>query len=908
MKKILLFMHFFLCITSIYSQEQKITLNINSLSQKESIQLIEKQTNFKFYYIEDWLSTTKKTKNFVNAEIDDVLNFIFENTNLNYYIFEENKIILSNGNLIKESIYNNNNNASLKATPTTIVNTTILNKNKKINKVGKENNKSKLKKSSVSGYVKSAKNNLPLEGVIVLERTKNISVTTNEKGFFSINLPYGNNKIEALLVGFSNSSKQLIVYNDGSINFFLTENSEQLNEIVIDANKKNNVKKVIAGVTKLDVREIKNIPLVLGERDLLKVATTLPGIKSAGEGAEGINVRGGKIDQNLFLLDNSVIYNPTHFLGLFSAVNPFTSNEVTIYKGNIPAEYGGRISSVFDMKTKDADTEEFKGEASIGPVTGNISLETPIVKGKSGLLVGIRSTYSDWILNTLKDKSLKKSSIAFSDVIAKYNHKLNDKNAIKLTGYYSYDKYQIASDTTNYYGNKLISLDWNHKFNDKNNGHLIISNSNYNFNSKYEADGNSNFNLKYQINETNLELKNTYTYSKEHNFGFGVASKLYKVSPGAITPKGSDSSVNPFSIPKEKGLENALFISDDYTVNKKLAFNLGLRYSMFLGMGESEQRIYQKDQPKNTSTLIRTEKYDDFDAYKTYQGLSYRLAGRYLINSSLSVKASYNKTFQYIHRLSNNTTASPIDTWRLSDKNIKPQQGTQLSLGLFKNLNDDELEISLETYYKKYTNLIDYKVGASLLLNKTIETEVLQGPGKSYGIEFLIKKKKGRLNGWFGYSYSRSLIKLDSYFAEERVNNGMYFSTNYDKPHDLNIVANYKLTKRFSFSSNFTFQSGRPITYPTGKYSYEGEDYLIYSDRNKFRIPNYYRLDLGFNVEGNHKKKKFAHSFWNISVYNVLGRNNPYSVFFETKNGKVVAYKSSIFSIPIPTITYNFKF
>jgi len=325
-------------------------------------------------------------------------------------------------------------------------------------------------------------------------------------------------------------------------------------------------------------------------------------------------------------------------------------------------------------------------------------------------------------------------------------------------------------------------------------------------------------------------------------------------------------------------------------------------------LGKSNQKIYQEGTPLNNATVINEKEYKKNEVIETYKGFEPRIALKYNFNDDFSIRAGYDKTFQYIHLLSNNTTQSPTDTWKISDLNVKPQSGEQISIGLFKNLNYENLEVSLEGYYKKSQNVLDYKVGANLLLNENLETVLLQGEGKSYGIELLIKKQIGRLNGWIGYTYSRAFLKLDSKFNEERVNNGSFFATNFDKPHDVSAVLNYKFTKRYSFSTNFVYQTGRPITYPIGKYTFANAEYTLYSDRNKFRIPDYYRLDVGINIEGNHKIKKLAHSFWNISVYNLLGRNNPYAVYFVTNNGQVKAYKTSIFGIPVPTITYNFKF
>ncbi|MEM9649335.1 MAG: TonB-dependent receptor plug domain-containing protein, partial [Bacteroidota bacterium] len=725
---------------------------------------------------------------------------------------------------------------------------------------------------------------------------------------YEIELPTGVHIVQTQAIGIETIQKRVIMYSDGSLDFNLADSAEQLDEVVVESSRIQNVENVIAGVLELDVAEIKTIPLVLGERDILKTAITLPGITNAGEGSSGYNVRGGRTDQNLFLLDKAVIYNPSHFFGIFSALNPFVTGNVTIYKGNIPSEYGGRLSSVFDIGTKEANTEKFTGEAAIGPVTSNLTIETPIVKNKSGILLGGRTTYSNWILRSLDDVELKNSEASFFDIIAKYNDKLNENNTLEATAYLSRDAFSITSDSVYSYRNRLFSLKWNHQLNEKNSLGVSLSNSQYDFNIEFDGEEDRNFDLGYRINETELKLKVLSLFNDSHSINYGIASKLYNVDPGYIDPIGTNSIIEPLEIQREKGLESAVFVSDHLTINDKLSMDIGLRYSLFAALGKSSQPIYAEDAPKSAETLLEVREFDSNEIIETYGGLEGRFSARYFLFPDFSIKGSYNNTYQYIHTLSNNTTVSPTDTWKLSDLNVEPQRAEQFSLGLFKNFDDGNFEMSLEGYYKKSKNLLDYKVGAQLLLNESIETEVLQGEGKAYGVEFLIKKNEGKLNGWLGYTYSRSFTKLDSPFIEEQVNNGEYFPSNFDKPHDLSLVTNYKFTKRFSLSANFVYQTGRPVTFPIGTYFLEGVEYPLFSDRNKFRIPDFYRLDLSFNIEGNHKIKKFAHSFWNISVYNVLGRNNPYSVFFVTDDGKLQAYQSSIFSIPIPTVTYNFKF
>lgn len=917
MRKLLfVFVLFSFSLTYGQRTDDKISISFDNVSKLEVIKKIEEKSNYQFYFMDNWLDDTLISGDYVQANLSSILNDIFKNTDINYFISTDHKVILTKNIFIYNSLPNDffgNKKETLditeKTKPVYYSEKTKLKKTGiETVRIGKENKYSSQNKYTLSGYVKNASTKDPIPNLVLSVLDKNINTITDFEGYYSISLPAGVNIIVLKALGIENFKKKFIIYNNGTYNFNLEENLELLDEVVIDADKDKNIKEAITGITQIQIKNIKTIPLVLGERDILKVATTLPGISTAGEGSAGYNVRGGKADQNLMLLDNAVIYNPTHFFGIFSALNPFTTGNLDIYKGSIPAQYGGRLSSVFNISTKSGNKKSFKGEGAIGPVTSNLTLEIPIIKDKSSVIIGGRGTYSDWILKTLDNESLNNSEASFYDAIFKYDHQIDKDNHLETTAYYSKDVFSISSDSTYNYSNLLFSLKWGHRFNEKNKGSLILANSNYNYNIKFDANSNRDFDLGYKVQETEIKFLMNYLKSDKHSFDYGISSKLYNNQPGNIEPLGSISDVAPTDIQKEKALESAVFISDNFKISKKLLMNIGFRYSFYAFLGETSQNIYIEDLPKSDATLVETKEFSKNEVVKTYGTPEIRASVRYSFTPSFSAKASFNNNTQYIHTLTTNTTASPTDTWKLSDLNIKPQNANQYSLGLFKNINGNNYELSMEGYYKTSKNILDYKVGAELLLNEKIETEVLQGDGKAYGIEFLIKKNKGKLNGWIGYSYSRALIKMDSEFNEEKINNGDYFPSNYDKPHDFSLVANYKLTKRFSFSTNIIYQTGRPITFPVGNYIFNNAKYVFYSDRNAFRIPDYYRLDLGVNIEGNHKIKKFAHSFWNISVYNVLGRNNPYSVFFVTENGKIQAYQSSIFSTPVPTITYNFRF
>lgn len=910
---------------SAQNSNEKISITFKDDTLESALKAIEASTSYKFYFDPIWVGSNKDliTGTYTDIKIDELLDKILSKTDLNFIILKS-KVILTLNSTIHDDLPANyfpdapietiNNEANSTDNPIFYqqydsLNSYSVTKKTSIIFIGKENKNLTKKNFTISGSVKNAETGKPEANIYIKVKNKNISTSSDSYGNYTLQLPRGINVIEIKSLSHKEVTKTLMVYDDGTFDVNVNDKSNQLDEVVINKKGKKQTETTVSGLVSIDIEGIKNVPLILGERDILKVATTFPGIKTTGEGSAGFNVRGGKDDQNLILLDNAVLYNPQHFLGFFSAINPYTAKKADIYKGSIPADFGGRLSSVFDITTKNGNSEKFSGEGAIGPITSNLTLSVPIEKNKSSIIFGGRATYSDWILKSLDDENLKNSQAGFYDGILKYNNAINSNNNIEATAYYSHDRFSLSSDSIYKYSNRLASLKWDHTFNKKSKAALIFTNSEYKFNIDYDADDINAFDFGYKINESQLQLKFNYLLTPKHTLSYGIASKLYNISPGYQHPKNPDATLISRDIEKERALESAVYLTDSFKFSDKLLIDLGLRYSYYAALGEANVNTYQDGLPLSDETITGTEHYKKNEVIKTYGGLEPRLAARYFITEDFSIKAGYDMTRQYIHLLSSNTTQSPTDTWKLSDTNVAPQTAQQVSLGLFKTLKDEEYEVSLEGYYKKSKNILDYKVGAQIVLNENVETELLQGEGKAYGIEFLLKKTTGRLNGWIGYTYSRTMIKLNSQFSSEIVNNGNFFPANFDKPHDLSAILNYKFTRRYSLSTNFLYQTGRPITYPIGTFHYGDADYTLYSDRNAYRIPAYIRLDIGINIEGNHKIKKLAHSFWNISVYNVLGRNNPYSIYFVTdQSGKVKGYKTSIFSIPVPSITYNFKF
>jgi len=906
---------------SIYAQVDPSTPTQQAI--EVALHQLEDESGYQFMYLSEWLTDEEGNIMPELGSLETKLNALLSSTTLTYYILEDEKrvFILRNSVIydeLPENFFGRQGDSLVAQAPATRVSRSapifysdemrISSREYPIERIGKADASDGRTEFSLTGRVYNGKNGEAIPDLALRSPKGILLAVTDAEGLYRMDLAAGYNKIIASAMGIRKMEREVFMYNDGTLDLAMEEDIQQLEEVVVQADAEKNVEAAVTGGQQIVSEESKNIPIVLGERDILQVAKALPGISSAGEGATGLNVRGGKTDQNLVLLDDAVIYNPTHFFGIFQALNPFTTQGVNIYKGSIPVEFGGRLSSVLDIRSKNGSTDEIKAEGSIGPVTANLAVELPVKKDTASLIIGGRGAYADWILRSLDEESLNNSEASFFDGIVKYHHRINESNEIRSTVYYSSDKFSITSDSLYNYSNALVSFRWDQVISKKTNAALFLGYSDYRFGIDFDNESNGDFALDYGINEAQLKYKLQTAVNPKHSLSYGITAKYYGVNPGSIEPLNTQSNIALFEIEKEQALEAALFLGDLFEISDKWLLDIGARYTLFGAMGPNTQRLYANGLPKNESTAIGETTYDSGEFIETYGGPEARFSARYLIDDDISVKASVNSSYQFIHTLTNNTTASPIDTWKLSDLNIKPQRGYQASLGFYKNLNNNAIEISLEGYYKRLEDVLDFKTGADLLLNEFVETEVLQGEGKAYGVEFLFKKNIGDLNGWLAYTYSRSFYKFDSEFAEERVNNGEFFPSNFDKPHDVSLILNYKFTRRYSVSANFVYQTGRPVTYPVGTFRFNNSDFVVFSDRNEFRIPDYYRLDLGVNIEGNHRKNKLAHSFWTISVYNVLGRNNPYSVFFVTDNGEVKALQSSIFSIPVPSITYNFKF
>ena len=896
---------------SSHAQSNSISASYNQTPFMDVVHDIESKTNYKFYFADNWIDTVKVTAAFSDVPISVCMEKVLQGKLIHYYVTDQRIILTQNIQIldaIDSSLFEQNQNLKESKWNYSFQRESVPEEAGQVEKniitIGVAG-KAKSNVVQLSGYIKERKTGETIPGATVSASGK--ATTTDQFGYYSLVLPLGAQTITVSFIGMDNVSQKIMLHSEGKLNLVMEEKITVLKEVLVLSDQGQNVLNTNMGMSKIDLNTIKNVPKVLGENDIFKVALALPGVKTIGEGSSGLNVRGGNADQNLVTLNEATIYNAVHFLGFFSVFNADAIKSFELYKSAMPAKFGGRLSSIFDIQMKDGNQKKFAGQGGIGPVTSHLTFEVPLKQDKTSLMFGGRSTYSDWLLKRIPDDKIKNSDASFYDLFSRVTHNLNDKNSIYLSIYYSKDKYNLSSDSTFSYYNALGSMQWRHIFNNDHTAVFTISQSSYKYKVKYETIPEYSFDLGFGIQETHVKGNFSYTKNK-HQVEYGVDGKLYQLNPGFLNKPTPESMVIETEVDPEKGLESALYASDDIEVTPNLSISVGLRYSFFAALGPDTVYQYRADSPKNEQTIIDTVTYSENSVSKKYHSPEYRISARYKLGNNTSVKGSYNRTRQYIHMLSNTVSVSPTNTWKLSDADIAPQIGDQVSAGFYQDMRNKTLEFSVELYYKWLRNVIDYKTGSTLLLNENIEHDILQGKGKAYGVELLLQKKTGKLSGWIGYTYSRTFLKFDGNSPEEKINRGAYFPANYDKPHDFNIVTNYKITRRYSLSANVVYSTGRPITYPTGIYRF-GNGYRInYSDRNEFRIPDYFRLDLGFNIEGSHKLKKLASSFWNFSIYNVFGRKNPYSIYFNVENDKIKGYKLSIFGAPIPTITYNFKF
>ena len=767
-------------------------------------------------------------------------------------------------------------------------------------------------KFTLSGIITDAGSNETLIGVNISIPELKTGVMTNEYGFYSLTLPRGTYKIQITYLGYQTIEETVSLNQNIKNNFKLIGSESVLQEVVITEKKTSNIRKPEMSVNNLSGNTIKKIPVVLGEVDVLKALLTLPGVTSAGEGQSGFNVRGGGADQNLILLDEATIFNSSHVFGFFSVFNPDAIKDLKLYKGGIPARFGGRASSVLDIYQKDGNSNKLGISGGIGLISSRLLMQGPIVKDKGSFLLAGRGSYAHLFLK-LSDNP---NSAYFYDLNTKMNYKLNENNNLFLSGYFGRDLFNLNDSFVNTYGNTTLNLRWNHLFSEKLFSNLSLIYSDYYYGLNLDLigflwnSGIKNYNIKY-------DFKNYI--SDKLKLNYGINGIYYDFNPGVIEPSNATSGINYRQLEKKFALEPSVYIDAEQKVTKDLSLSYGLRYSMFYRLGSSTINLYENNQAVVFNTDLQiyekgipidTKYYGNNKVIESFNNLEPRFAASYQLNEYQSVKASYNRMTQYLQLITNTASPTPLDVWTPSDQYIQPQILDQVAVGYFKNFNNDNYSLEVESYYKKTKNRIDYIDGADLIANEAIEQIILNGEMRAYGLEVLLRKNTGKIKGWIAYTLSKSEQRTPGRNATETgINEGNWYRSGYDKLHNLSITSTYEHNKKWTFGANFVLQTGQPVTYPNGQYEYQGITIPSYGLRNGNSLPVYHHLDVSATYIPKPNKKKNWQGEWVFSVYNLYGRKNAASISFRQNetSGINEAIRLSIFGI-VPGISYNFKF
>jgi len=749
---------------------------------------------------------------------------------------------------------------------------------------------------TINGIVKDSLSGETLIGVTLKFNGKvQVGTSTNAYGFFSYKLSSGDYDLSVSYVGYRTINKRLSINADTKLDLNMVPDNI-LDEIIISSEKRNdNVVNAQMGVAKINLSEIRNVPVLFGERDILKTLQLIPGIKSAGEGNSGFYVRGGSTDQNLILLDEAPVYNASHLLGFFSTFNSDAIKDVSVFKGGMPAQYGGRLSSVLDIRMNDGNKKEYTAEGGIGLISSRLKLEGPIVKDKGSFMISGRRTYADAFLAFSGDSSIKNNTLYFYDLNAKANYQIDEKNTIYLSGYFGRDELGLSETFGFGWGNTTATLRWNHLYSNRlfSNTSLIYSNYNYVIQNFLQE---NNFKVNSSIRDMNLKQDFQLALNNSHNIRFGLDLIHHTIAPGNITASAS-SSVNEVKVERRKGSEIAAYISDEWELNNKVNLVYGLRASSFFLVGPGN--FYGYDMDGNTTS---TRAYTSGELVKKYLNLEPRISLSYQLNGLSSLKSSYTRNTQNLHLMSNSTAGSPTDLYIMSSNNVSPEIADQVAVGYFRNLNEDKYEFSAEMYYKKMQGQIEYRSGTDLRGNRNVEADLLFGDGRAYGIELFLKKRFGKINGWIGYTLSKTERKFND------INSGQWFLAKQDRTHDVSLVGIYRASERWTFSSTFVYNTGNAVTFPGGKYQLNNTTVFYYPERNSDRMPDYHRLDFSATLEGKPGKK--LQSSWSFGIYNLYNRKNAYSIDFRDDpddKTKTQAVRTTLFGI-IPSVTWNFKF
>ena len=879
--------------------ETKISERFEQQSFQNVLQKIEQDYNIRFFYQEENLPENTYSVAFEEARLVEVLAYLTDNTLLGFFEYRDHAIILMPRLMINEAYSANYYKALEEALAAPEEETREI---KKQITVGDISRLRPSGKALVTGTILDTEGNDPIVGATVFWPDLEIGTATDAEGRFEIEVPTGSYELLLQYTGYEDFREVIKVFSDGEATFRMSSSAVELQEVVVEADAPDaNVESAQIGITRVDVAEIKKLPALLGEVDLINSLLLYPGVSTIGEGATGFNVRGGAVDQNLILQDEGFIFNSSHALGFFSTFNADLISNVELYKGNIPAQYGGRLTSVLDVQMRDGNYDRFFVKGGVGPISSRISLEGPIVEGKSSFIGGFRSSYSDWILDLVKVREVNRSSSFFYDANFRVSTRLNEKNTLILAAYASDDEFVYNQEFGFDYRTLMGQMIYKRIFNDNFFSNFSFTASNYE-SAQTDLEGLDAARLENDLTYFRVKEHLTLTPDEDIKLDAGLAATYYLIDPGAKSPAGDLSQIVSESLEQEKGLESAVFLNADWSLSPAFQLTAGLRFNYYQFLGPKTVYEYENG-IVDENFITGTTAYGSGESIASYTSLEPRVSMRYRLDEETSIKGGYSRTAQFINQIFNTDSPTPTSQWQLSTKYIEPTRSHNFSVGVFRNFKNNVWETSLEGYFRSIDALFDYKDFADLNVNDHLETELLSGKGQAYGVEMSVKKKEGLFNGFLSYTFARSLRQV------EGINKNDWYPSNFDTPHDLSIVFNYQPNQRNTLTVNFNYGRGRPTTSPIG--NFRGNNGLIipiYSERNQLRIPDYHRLDFAYTIgKGYNRTKRFKTS-WTISIYNVYARKNAFSVFFTQGAFQLpVANKLSILGTAFPSLTFNFE-
>jgi len=897
------------------SLNEKFVCHVKDIPFSDFCKIIFKQTSVKIYYQENWVSNLKVTLNTEGINPLEAVEQALNGTKLQVSVWNnallllpDEKLILSlpkyNFNGRKDNISDSRGNALTESEQRYLTGR----KTDKIQvlQIGNKSSAISGSKAKILGRILDEETGEPLFcATIYITETKSGAVS-DINGFITLALAPGSYNALFEYLGYEKKRLQIDVLSDGNFSLSIKKAIIQIKELTVFGDRQMNIRSKDPGLDKISVKAIRELPMMMGERDILKISVTLPGIVSIGEGSTGLNVRGGGADQNAFYINKVPIYNTSHLFGFFPAFNADIIKDFSIYKGHIPAQYGGHLSSVFNIITRQGNRKNFTVRGGISPITGNLVVEGPLKKDTSSFILSARSSYSDWILKRIKDIDLRQSNAGFNDFSAGLNYDIQ-KTQISLFAYHSFDRFKLAELNSYEYTNNGTSASFSRNFTNSLRGEVSLIGSQYTFSTIDKQEVSKAYEHTYKMEHFEVRVDFKQMINDKNTLEYGFGSILYKLNRGNVQPYGELSYHKKNDLGKEQGVESSVYITEVCDVFPWLNVTSGIRYSIFNPIGAKDVYRYDPNQQMDIRNITDTLSFARNQVIKWYHEPDLRIALNFKTDSDGSIKLAFNRMHQNLFMLNTTAAIAPNTQWKLADYHLLPSKSYQVSAGIFRSFTENGLEASAEMYFKQTENYPEFRDGADFLNNPNVETAVLQGRQNAWGVEFFLKRSLRKAEGWVSYTYSHSNIKIDDPKEWLKINNGESYPANFDIPHSLNLVLNYHISRRITIAAIIAYQTGKPVTYPVSVYFINELPILDYSKRNAYRIPDYFRTDFSFAVEGNLRKKKLVHSSFIFSLYNATGRDNPYSVYFKTENGLIRGYKYSVVAVPVFTATWLFK-